>query len=123
MGFVGSRGWRRWFPGRRVRVLAVNEVLVLSNAQGAGLVDVVSQGDKRERASAASLLCDRLDCGGLGGGLTGEKWRVKLQLSARPHASGQAKIGDEAADFCMAIPSEVFWRLHIPEIYLMPEGW
>ncbi len=122
MGFVGSRGWRRRFWRRRVRVLAVNEVLVFGDTQGAGLVDVVAQGDEGERASAAGLLCDRRDCGGFGGGLAGEKRRVKLQRPTRPHAAGQAKVGDETAGFRMTILPESFWRLYIPEIYLVPEG-
>ncbi len=78
MGFVGSRGWQHRFRSRRVRALAVNEVLVFGDAQGAGLVNVVAQGDECEWTSAASLLRDRLDCGGFGGGLSREKWRVKL---------------------------------------------
>jgi len=118
---VGSRGWRRWLGRGKINVLTIHEVLVFGHAQGAALMDVVAQGDKGKRASAAELLGDGFDCRDFGGGGARDKGGVKLQRATRPHAARQTKFGDKIANGWMPVPPEIVWRLRIPEIDLVSE--
>ncbi len=118
-GFLIRRGLR----DLRLRgVLAVNQFLIFGQGKQTALFDVVPKRDKTQRAGPTLFARHRLDRAGPLSLDPCKKRAMECQFARRPHAPGQAQIGNETACGRVPVAPQLFGWLRIPEIDLVIEG-